>query len=530
MTLLRKNSEATHQDFGFIDSSDLAREERWITSLVIGRSGKKKILKYNFERLVKVSAVMTVFVRGTVFNLDRTIYHSMSMYGAIFLLSFVGLYFLGDPLEFEKDSLPPLEEVSTNVQRFCPFLFGLFISIVLSRWWSIRTNAVGEIANQVINVSGLLVSMGSRILKRDEDWELFKENHKQLVKYGIASISCCGFESRGSSFNDIASLVAEGLLTDEEHARLSEVCKAGFHTQSIALWCWIQSLATEMFEMMKIPSPNHNMVFQEIRAAMNGIHCLHDYLRTQLPFPYVHLICLLVNVNNAMMSGVAGLKFAIALEAGIAARCFAEVLQVVMVPLLYQGLLQVSVFLSDPLGDDLLDFPLRQYQLEISHSCASQLATRTLWQHRIAMEASPLPNAHVVRSLGLEKATEKAPSSAAPPPPTVLPSAPGQSVTAPPAEPRRCLPPTPPEVAEDSVDKLTQTFEVLSSSISSLTEMVRELQVQWQPPTADMVASPPVVSSSTPLKAAGNHTSSWSHLCGVQRADAMKGQEQHPQH
>ena len=55
-------------------------------------------------------------------------------------------------------------------------------------------------------------------------------------------------------------------------------------------------------EMMKIPGPNFNMLYQEVRMGLSGIHELHKYLRTQLPFPYVHMITLLVNVNNMVMA------------------------------------------------------------------------------------------------------------------------------------------------------------------------------------------------------------------------------------
>ena len=37
-----------------------------------------------------------------------------------------------------------------------------------------------------------------------------------------------------------------------------------------------------------------------------GIHVAHNYLTTQLPFPYVHMITLLVNVNSVFIAVVAG--------------------------------------------------------------------------------------------------------------------------------------------------------------------------------------------------------------------------------
>merc|ERR1712110_336257 len=85
-----------------------------------------------------------------------------------------------------------------------------------------------------------------------------------------------------------------------------------------------------------------------------------------------------------------------------------------MVPLLYQGLLQVTVFVSDPLGEDIIDFPIVEYQLEMAESCLSQLGTRRLHQLRIKEGLSPLPHAEILHSLSNEKEPQLSAGAPAP--------------------------------------------------------------------------------------------------------------------
>merc|ERR1719162_445426 len=117
-------------------------------------------------------------------------------------------------------------------------------------------------------------------------------------------------------------MIELGILNSAE----TEVLRETSNT-AVVLWCWMSAVGAEVLEMLKIPPPNYNVFFQEIRLGVMGIHELHQYLRTQLPFPYVHMITLLVNVNNFVMAVAAGLKFAIAFDKGQSTVCVAEVCQ-----------------------------------------------------------------------------------------------------------------------------------------------------------------------------------------------------------
>merc|ERR1712003_371426 len=90
-----------------------------------------------------------------------------------------------------------------------------------------------------------------------------------------------------------------------------------------------------------------------------------------------------------------------------------EVLKGMTIPLMYQCLLQITVFLSDPLGDDIIDFPIVEYQLEMAEQCFSQLGARRLFERR-RQAGVVLPHAHTVASLHQGKASKETQAAPAP--------------------------------------------------------------------------------------------------------------------
>lgn len=368
-----------------------------VHTTIQGFTGKNKIIRYNFGKLINIGPFLTLLMKGTVFNLDKNLWINMAKYVLMCAVTAIFLLFLGPDIEvFESDSMPDIQRASENLQRFCPFLFGLFVSLSLGRWWIMRADGVGAIADYMVNLSCFLTANAVRRLPNEEDWKLYKTVHARIVRYGLASLSCIAKESRGStaSLDDLVNL---NLLTEEEKVLMESVDP---YARAEALWCWISALSSELMEMVKLPPPNMNMLYTHIRNGIKGVHVIHQYLLTQLPFPYVHMITLLVNVHNAVVAIVAGLKFAIALNGGRWVECTLEIGQLLIVPTMYQGLLQICMFLSDPFGEDIIDFPILEYIVEVSEASAAMAKTsRAMYTERWRMRSSPLPNASLIKKL-----------------------------------------------------------------------------------------------------------------------------------
>merc|ERR1712066_560241 len=108
----------------------------------------------------------------------------------------------------------------------------------------------------------------------------------------------------------------------------------------------------------KAPTARQNGILSKAMVARNGINTIHTYLDTQLPFPYVHLITFIVNVQNLTLAVKCGAAFAVAMAQDNVEVMVGQVIIVLLVGTVYQGLLSISYVVQDPFGEDLLDLPL----------------------------------------------------------------------------------------------------------------------------------------------------------------------------
>merc|ERR1719215_1243602 len=90
--------------------------------------------------------------------------------------------------------------------------------------------------------------------------------------------------------------------------------------------------------------------------ARRGVENIAMVLSTPLPFPYVHLVCLLVHLSALFQCVQSGLALATEPALGVQHIAF-ELIFILAMNSLYCGLLCLAVVLWDPFGDDVVDFP-----------------------------------------------------------------------------------------------------------------------------------------------------------------------------
>merc|ERR1719265_236158 len=112
---------------------------------------------------------------------------------------------------------------------------------------------------------------------------------------------------------DLGHLVEQGLLDEEE----KKVCEeTALFQRASMMWVWILRICGEGFDAAKLPPPRYNAIMAKAMQARDGIQTIHTYLDTQLPFAYVHLITLLVNLQNVVFAIKCGLVSAVAYSSG----------------------------------------------------------------------------------------------------------------------------------------------------------------------------------------------------------------------
>jgi len=380
-----------------LERSAVKYNNGYITRQVTGEAEPTKIVHADLDLVVRVTAFLTIFVRGTLFNLNKQIYVQLLGLYSVFIAMFFLLTIASDPLEFEHHSLEQFLILREQTQAHIPFLFGLFASTVLKRWWTVRADGIGAIGKHLIVAVTFITQQAAVLLTGEEDWNFFvHEGHSKLVRWGISSQAFIAFECRGGlTLENADGLVRINLLTVEERDLLLN----GHERPTVVLWSWMTALSGELMDMLKIPAPIHNSPYQDLRMGLAGVHSIHEHIRTQLPFPYVHMTTMVVNMNNLVMCCVAGFQCAIHYHEGAWLPCLLLAGEMLVVPLLYIGVLQVCAYLSDPMGDDIIDFPILEYMISNAEGCAAPLSLRELYQSRRRKRQSPLPS---VRALELK--------------------------------------------------------------------------------------------------------------------------------
>lgn len=284
---------------------------------------------------------------GTLFTMDNSLILFMIFVMASFITVFVvvnNLIEAGETIE-----TVPLERLTANMNKVVPFVLGLYISLALQRWWAIRNDGLGVIFDAIIDLQMVVSCV------------MHPERHKPvrtlIMKWSFASIFLLLKAVRGKS--DLNDMLYKGLLSEQELKALLAV--EDLHGRTAILWVWVLRLCHESFSEAVGPMPYSIQcakVAEICMSASSGFSCIDMHLRTALPFVYVHLITLLVDINTIFFIAKTAVVSAVAFQKGDFQRFGVEIVCCLMVPTLYRGLLCLSYAVFDPFGDDVLDFPV----------------------------------------------------------------------------------------------------------------------------------------------------------------------------
>lgn len=291
--------------------------------------------------------------------MDHAILIIMIMYVCIATGAFCATFWLDFTTRFDTSKL---EEISNYLNTFIPFILGLYVSIALSRWWAMRTEGIGKVLDATQDVALI-----STALLPGAEHQPF---HDQNLRYALASVSLIVnmFRPMDDKKLEVLGPVRDNLLTAEE----VEVLRGTpYRTRPSVMWTWILAVSTKVFEDHGVPPGKQRDVTTEVIKAREAIECILTYMFSQLPFAYVHLVTLLVNLNNLVMSVKCGVIGAAQIREKNWMYAGSQVVFLLAVPLLYQGLLSLTYVIGDPFGEDLLDFPVMAYQEYANESAVS---------------------------------------------------------------------------------------------------------------------------------------------------------------
>jgi len=326
-----------------------------VTEVVVSEGGFHKILRYDMRLLVKYSACATIFSEGTVFTMDATTVRTTASMVLLLFIVALGTLMLhvGNMDALASLEVGPLDALADQVNAFVPFALALFESLTLSRWWSLRVTALGKVFDSLANTCMIVASELNDLKWRDV--------RTGVMKYGMASVELLVQAAREAE--EVDALTDNDLLTDAEADFIKEY---DLWQRPMVIWAWIMHVITDAMDHDKTPAASRQAVIHQCTAARDGMANINMYLDTQLPFAYVHLITLLVNLQNILMALKSGLTFARAVPTVDAFVMVQQVLSTIIIVFIYQALLTISYTIMDPFGDDVLDFPVKAYKAYVA--------------------------------------------------------------------------------------------------------------------------------------------------------------------
>jgi len=272
------------------------------------------------------------------------------------------------------------------------------VALCIARWWSMRIEYLGGVWGAIADLNIYAATwFNSGSIADNEAKEL-------VLRYSLAAHTVLYKDARGHTSLD--DMLSKGLLLPHEAAILQG---RPSKSQMIFAWLtdfWQRALSEDSGGLATSPIPHAAMQAPLVlKRCLDGRGMAGAALAlvfTQIPFPYVHLLSMLVHVACAINAAVQGAKTGwilsaptclgnATLPAGHVYRYDAidgcppayhvhHVMATLILVLglltsitiyaaIYHGLLSVGVMLSNPLGTHFIDFPGSFYQHVMKAEC-----------------------------------------------------------------------------------------------------------------------------------------------------------------
>jgi len=328
--------------------------ENWISTLSRSRDGHDKIVRYDLKKLVRFTGISTIFCNGTVITVGSSVLVNVAC--ALLLATCTCLITLlrsWKSPEFhkliEEQDTSPLKDLTTQINRLVVFCLPLYMSLSLARWWAVRERGLQRLFDALTSINMILSTE-----MHNERWRALRV---QVIKMGLASIEL--LVQAAQNREDLDFLVDLELLSPAEVAAMRRL--STLWARPLICWGWILHVCRSGLGSFHGIEPRIAQIMSQVIWAKQSIIMINSYMDTQLPFAYVHLITLLVNVQNLVVACNSGILLAHAIMKTDGGLMVQQVALALGSPLVYQGLMQISCLVANPFGDEITNFPMRSY-------------------------------------------------------------------------------------------------------------------------------------------------------------------------
>jgi len=257
-----------------------------------------------------------------------------------------------------------MRQFSLIMTGLAAFLLSFYTSIIVARWWAMRTGGVGGIKTATVDLQMLLyqsVTQEPKILDA-------------VRRYGRTSLFLIFMWRRGQvKDNEVLKgmLLKRGLLDEHECDQLIKWKKHCLHE---TIWAWQMAIVNKLYQQGKIKSDQlYTILLGKCLDGRQAVQLAHTHLAVRVPMQYVHLLGLLVKMHNFVLALIMGLLFGAAVRNQQWVLCIQLTARVCILPFLFNAILLINCDLADPFDGSEADFPGDIYQENLGKDCSGMI-------------------------------------------------------------------------------------------------------------------------------------------------------------
>jgi len=328
---------------------------------------------------------------GAFFRLQGTVLVSRDLWKKIGLLAlFLTAGYVTSRYVGAKEIFDNIEEMRgfmDGLDALLAFFAGMYLDIILGRWWTMRSEGVGGVINAVTDISLSLAGLLHANTKEEEQVK------NLVLRYGLLSHALIYGEARDyflqKDHEYWDDLMAKGLIVYREMKVLKKVRR-----KPEAVWGWILSYIESCTAKGILPEDRLVHFTDMCREGRKACGLITLHLTCQLPLPYVHLICIVINLYQTVLAFTSGMIICTAVLDNNEQEIIVQIVRFLLYNIIYQGIMETAEKMTNPLGDDDIDFPqlFIHYTLEKECRALYDLGVQLPWDatksRRQALEGS----------------------------------------------------------------------------------------------------------------------------------------------
>jgi predicted membrane chloride channel (bestrophin family) len=241
-------------------------------------------------------------------------------------------------------------------------LLSFYTALNLGRWWQMRMAV-----QHIVEGSKKLTMMVSCCT---QDPVMLQP----INRYARASLFLIFAASQMEEGKDVPRVqaVKAGLLTQEEGDKLEKANAHMTFVQAETLWTWLASAVTKLHKQgLSQGAPHYCALMGAVEEGRGGCASIQAFLETPIPLGYVHLLCAMVKLHNAILTVLMAMT-SVMLAGGAQGfqpvGVFRTAFRAFFMPFLYNAILILNSEVTDPFGGDPGDFDWSNYDVNLRMS------------------------------------------------------------------------------------------------------------------------------------------------------------------